>query len=86
MSNQQQSELELRPVRHPLDPITISDSYSLIAITIGAAFNGQPVEQYLMELSDNQAEEVHWNLVKEMLRPDRVLTPEEYGVFMAQRQ
>ena len=51
MSNQQQSELELRPVRHPLDPITISDSYSLIAITIGAAFNGQPVEQYLMELS-----------------------------------
>jgi len=75
---------EPQPVRYPLDPITISDGYALIAITVGAMLNETTAELYLIDLIDNQAHVLHEDLGKEMIRP--VLTPEEYKALYAHHQ
>lgn len=85
MINQVQVQVPQSP-RLPLDPITITNSHALVAITVGAMMSEMSAEQYLLELIDRQAQELHEDLGREMIQPWRELSPEEYAAYCARPQ
>lgn len=85
MINQPQVQVP-QPPRLPLDPITITNSYALTAIAVGAMVYEMSPMQYLLDLIDQHAQELHDELEREMIQPWRELSPEEYAVHCAPQQ
>ncbi len=72
--------------RSPFDPITISDTHALMAITVGAMLGETPPELYLLQLIDTHSRYLYKALGKDMLRPERELSAEEYKALYAHQQ
>lgn len=82
MINQERAQVS-RPIRYPLEPITITNSHALMAIAVGAMMSEMLPEHYLLHLIDEHAQELHDELGREMIAPWRELSPEEYAAYCA---
>ena len=68
--------------RSPYDPITITDSYALMALTIGAMMNERPAELVLLDLIDTKAQEFYEDLGRDMVRLGTYVTREEHEALL----
>lgn len=75
-------DLKVNERRSPYDPITITDSHALMALTIAGLMSEMPPEQFLLELIDSKAQEYYADLGRDMLRQYTYLTREEYDTVL----